>query len=51
MIVPSSSEADVVALAMRLSERLHGVELDLAGRIAGPVGIAQDRSTPRIRAS
>ena len=41
VIVPSSHEADVVALATRLAERLHGVELDLAGRIAVSVGIAQ----------
>ena len=41
VIVPSSHEAHVVALATRLAERLEQVELDLAGRIAVSIGIAQ----------
>ncbi len=41
VIVPSSHEAQVVALATRLAERLEQVELDLAGRIAVSIGIAQ----------
>jgi len=41
VIVPSSHEAHVVALATRLAKRLDEVELDLAGRIAVSIGIAQ----------
>ena len=41
VIVPSSHETQVVALATRLAERLEQVELDLAGRIAVSIGIAQ----------
>jgi diguanylate cyclase (GGDEF)-like protein len=41
VIVPSSHEAHVVALATRLAQRLDEVELDLAGRIAVSIGIAQ----------
>ena len=41
VIVPSSQEDHVVALAMRLAKRLDEVELDLAGRIAVSIGIAQ----------
>jgi diguanylate cyclase (GGDEF)-like protein len=41
VIVPSSQEAHVVALATRLAKRLDEVELDLAGRIAVSIGIAQ----------
>ena len=41
VIVPSSHEAHVVALATRLGKRLDEVELDLAGRIAVSIGIAQ----------
>src|SRR5688572_5794794 len=41
VIVPSSHETHVVALATRLAERLEQVELDLAGRIAVSIGIAQ----------
>src|ERR671910_912132 len=41
VIVPSSHEAHTVALATRLAERLEEVELDLAGRIAVSIGIAQ----------
>lgn len=41
VIVPSSHEAHVVALATRLANRLDEVELDLAGRIAVSIGIAQ----------
>jgi diguanylate cyclase (GGDEF)-like protein len=41
VIVPSSHKDHVVALATRLGERLEEVELDLAGRIAVSIGIAQ----------
>ncbi len=41
VIVPSSHEEHVVALATRLGKRLDEVELDLAGRIAVSIGIAQ----------
>ena len=41
VIVPSSHETHVVALATRLAQRLDEVELDLAGRIAVSIGIAQ----------
>ncbi|HUQ23049.1 MAG TPA: diguanylate cyclase [Gaiellaceae bacterium] len=40
VIVPSSQEDHVVALATRLAKRLEEVELDLAGRIAVSIGIA-----------
>ena len=41
VIVPGSREEQTVALATRLAERLDEVELDLAGRIAVSIGIAQ----------
>ena len=41
VIVPSSHEEHVVALASRLAKRLEDVELDLAGRISVSIGIAQ----------
>ncbi|HUH15802.1 MAG TPA: diguanylate cyclase, partial [Gaiellaceae bacterium] len=41
LILPGSHEAHAVALARRLSKRLEEVELDLAGRIAVSIGIAQ----------
>ncbi|HEX4929766.1 MAG TPA: diguanylate cyclase, partial [Gaiellaceae bacterium] len=41
VIVPSSHEKQAVALATRLAQRLEEVELDLAGRIAVSIGIAQ----------
>ncbi|HSO02539.1 MAG TPA: diguanylate cyclase [Gaiellaceae bacterium] len=41
VIVPSSHETHAVALAQRLSQRLEEVELDLAGKIAVSIGIAQ----------
>ena len=41
VILPGSHEAHAVALARRLSQRLEEVELDLAGKIAVSIGIAQ----------
>jgi len=41
VIVPSSHEKHAIALATRLAQRLEEVELDLAGRIAVSIGIAQ----------
>ena len=41
VIVPASHEAQVLALATRLSQRLDEVALDLAGKISVSVGIAQ----------
>ncbi|HUP32941.1 MAG TPA: diguanylate cyclase [Gaiellaceae bacterium] len=41
VILPDSHEAHAVALARRLSQRLEEVELDLAGKIAVSIGIAQ----------
>jgi diguanylate cyclase (GGDEF)-like protein len=41
VIVPSSQEEHLLALATRLAKRLDEVELDLAGRISVSIGIAQ----------
>src|SRR5918994_134450 len=41
VIVPDSNETQTVALATRLADRLDKVELELAGRIAVSIGIAQ----------
>ena len=41
VIVPGSRQEQTIALATRLAERLDGVELGLAGRIAVSIGIAQ----------
>ena len=41
MIVPSSHEEHVVALASRLAQRLDEVELDLAGKITVSIGVAE----------
>ena len=41
MIVPGSRQEQTIALATRLAERLDEVELELAGRIAVSIGIAQ----------
>lgn len=41
VIVPSSHKTHTLALAQRLSQRLEEVELDLAGKIALSIGIAQ----------
>ena len=41
VIVPGSHEAQTVALATRLADRLEAIELELAGRISVSIGIAQ----------
>ena len=41
VIVPGSRQEQTIALATRLAERLDEVELELAGRIAVSIGIAQ----------
>jgi diguanylate cyclase (GGDEF)-like protein len=41
VIVPASHEGQVVALALRLAQRLDEVTLDLAGKISVSIGIAQ----------
>ncbi len=41
VIVPDSHEAQTVALATRLADRLDAIELELAGRISVSIGIAQ----------
>jgi diguanylate cyclase (GGDEF)-like protein len=41
VIVPGSRQDQTIALATRLAERLDEVELELAGRIAVSIGIAQ----------
>jgi diguanylate cyclase (GGDEF)-like protein len=41
VIVPDSEEEQTTALAARLAERLDEIELELAGRIAVSIGIAQ----------
>ena len=40
VIVPASEETHAIALADRLSQRLEGVELDIAGEISVSIGIA-----------
>lgn len=41
VIIPGSREARTIALASRLAARLDAIELDLAGKIAVSIGIAQ----------